>query len=97
MTGQTVLTVSLALVLLLCCHGGEARVRLNSIRTVILREGHALPLNRSTWEPSLDLTVSAYDLTSWVLFISPHLSVQFEKTELYWHIATCINAQFAVG
>lgn len=59
MTRQLVLMVSLALVLLLArSRGGEARVRLNSIRTVILREGHALPLNRSTWEPSLDLTVS---------------------------------------
>ncbi|XP_076019162.1 dickkopf-related protein 2-like [Genypterus blacodes] len=35
----------------------EARVRLNSIRTVILREGHALPANRSSWEPSVDLAL----------------------------------------
>ncbi|XP_044040244.1 dickkopf-related protein 2-like [Siniperca chuatsi] len=54
---QLVLMVCLALVLLVCSRGGEARVRLNSIRTVILREGHALPMNRSTWEPSLDLTL----------------------------------------
>ncbi|KAM3836137.1 dickkopf-related protein 2-like [Diretmus argenteus] len=42
-----------------CTGGGEARVRLNSIRTVILRESHALPVNRSTGEPagSLDLTL----------------------------------------
>lgn len=58
MTREVVLMVCLALVLLVCSRGGEARVRLNSIRTVILREGHALPVNRSTWEPSLDLTVS---------------------------------------
>nr|XP_046236125.1 dickkopf-related protein 2-like isoform X2 [Scatophagus argus]XP_046236126.1 dickkopf-related protein 2-like isoform X2 [Scatophagus argus] len=45
------------LLLLLCSRGGDARVRLNSVRTVILREGHALPGNRSTWEPSLDLTL----------------------------------------
>ncbi|XP_073331605.1 dickkopf-related protein 2-like [Pagrus major] len=58
MTRQLVLMVSLALVLLLArSRGGEARVRLNSIRTVILRDGHALPLNRSTWEPSVDLTL----------------------------------------
>uniref|UniRef100_UPI0037E981BA dickkopf-related protein 2-like n=1 Tax=Semicossyphus pulcher TaxID=241346 RepID=UPI0037E981BA len=57
MTGQLVLMVCLALLLLACSRGGEARVKLNSIRTVILREGHALPLNRSTWEPSLDLTL----------------------------------------
>ncbi|XP_070711250.1 dickkopf-related protein 2-like [Pempheris klunzingeri] len=50
-------TAGLALVLLACSRGGEARVRLNSIRTVILREGHALPVNRSAWEPSLDLTL----------------------------------------
>ncbi|KAJ4922218.1 hypothetical protein JOQ06_026126 [Pogonophryne albipinna] len=54
---HSVLMVSLALVLVTCSRGREARVRLNSIRTVILREGHALPLNRSTWEPSLDLTL----------------------------------------
>ncbi|KAG7215153.1 hypothetical protein INR49_006898 [Caranx melampygus] len=46
----------LGLALLWCSRGAEARIRLNSIRTVILREGHALPVNRSTWEPSLDLT-----------------------------------------
>jgi hypothetical protein len=27
---------------------GEARVKLNSIRTIILRETHALPVNRTT-------------------------------------------------
>ncbi|KAM9836861.1 dickkopf-related protein 2-like [Aulostomus maculatus] len=37
--------------------GGDTRVRLNSIRTVILREGQALPVNRSAWEPSVDLTL----------------------------------------
>ncbi|KAF7647597.1 hypothetical protein LDENG_00169850, partial [Lucifuga dentata] len=37
----------------------EARVRLNAIRTVILPEGegHVLPVNRSGWEPNLDLTL----------------------------------------
>lgn len=50
--------VCLALLLVACCHCGEARVRLNAIRTVILREGHMLPANRSLWGPSLDLTVS---------------------------------------
>lgn len=53
------LKMAACLVLLLCSCRGEARVRLNAIRTVILREGHALPVNRSTWEPGLDLTVSA--------------------------------------
>lgn len=48
----------LALVPLLCCRGADARVRLNAIRTVILREEQAPPVNRSAWEPSLDLTVS---------------------------------------
>lgn len=50
--------VCLAMLLVACCEGGEARVRLNAIRTVILREGHMLPANRSLWGPSLDLTVS---------------------------------------
>ncbi|GAA6225447.1 dickkopf-related protein 2-like [Lates japonicus] len=58
MTRRLVLMVlSLGLVLLACSRSGEARVRLNSIRTVILREGHALPVNRSTWEPSVDLAL----------------------------------------
>ncbi|XP_023185852.1 dickkopf-related protein 2-like [Xiphophorus maculatus] len=35
----------------------DARVRLNSIRTVILTEGHALPVNRSAWGPGVDLTL----------------------------------------
>ena len=56
---QLVLMVSVGLVLLACSRCGEARVRLNSIRTVILREGHPLPGNRSAWEPNVDLTVSA--------------------------------------
>ncbi|KAM3590164.1 uncharacterized protein V6R79_004949 [Siganus canaliculatus] len=54
MTTPSVLMVTLVLALLACSRGAEARVRLNSIRTVILREGHALPVNRSAWEPSLD-------------------------------------------
>lgn len=58
MSHQLAMMVVLALVLMLCSCGGEARVRLNAIRTVILREGHGLPVNRSAWEPSLDLTVS---------------------------------------
>ncbi|CAL8325960.1 unnamed protein product [Lota lota] len=37
-----------SLVLVTRWTGGEARVKLNSIRTIILRETHALPLNRST-------------------------------------------------
>ncbi|XP_074480719.1 dickkopf-related protein 2-like [Sebastes fasciatus] len=57
MTSQPLLMVCLALVLVACTRSGEARVRLNAIRTVILTEGHALPLNRSAWEPSLDLTL----------------------------------------
>ncbi|KAM9331576.1 dickkopf-related protein 2-like, partial [Symphorus nematophorus] len=57
-TCQSVLMLCVALVLLACCcRGGEARVRLNSIRTVILRDGQALPMNRSAWEPSVDLTL----------------------------------------
>ncbi|XP_062301347.1 dickkopf-related protein 2-like, partial [Scomber scombrus] len=61
---QVVLMVCFALLLLVFSRCGEARVRLNSIRTVILREGHALPMNRSTWEPSVDLTVSVSDCFS---------------------------------
>lgn len=49
--------VATLFVLLMLAHGGEARVRLNAIRTVILQEGQALPVNRSVWEPSLDMTV----------------------------------------
>ncbi|XP_030018261.1 dickkopf-related protein 2-like [Sphaeramia orbicularis] len=52
------LTVALALLLLACSRAGAgARVRLNSVRTVILRDKHAPTVNRSTWEPSLDLTL----------------------------------------
>lgn len=58
MSSHLVLMVCLTLALALCSRGGEARVRLNAIRTVILTEGHALPVNRSAWEPNLDLTVS---------------------------------------
>lgn len=64
MSHQLAVMVVLALVLTLCPRGGEARVRLNAIRTVILREGHGLPVNRSAWEPSLDLTVSSCVLCS---------------------------------
>ncbi|KAM4714039.1 dickkopf-related protein 2-like [Anableps anableps] len=35
----------------------EARVRLKAIRTVILSEGHALPVNRSAWGPGVDLSL----------------------------------------
>lgn len=52
------ITLCLALLLWTCGSGGEARVRLNAIKTVILQEGHVLPVNRSSWEPSVDLTVS---------------------------------------
>ncbi|XP_069031597.1 dickkopf-related protein 2-like [Embiotoca jacksoni] len=54
MTSQLMLTLSLGLALCACSRGGEARVRLNSIRTVIIGE-YVLPMNRSTWEPSVDL------------------------------------------
>ncbi|XP_029131679.1 dickkopf-related protein 2-like [Labrus bergylta] len=57
MARHVVLMMFLTLVLSARALGSEARVKLNSIRTVILKEGHALPLNRSTWEPSLDLTL----------------------------------------
>ncbi|KAF3698181.1 Dickkopf-related protein 2 [Channa argus] len=49
--------VSLGLVLLAGCCGGKARVRLNAIQTVVLREGELLPVNRSTWKPSADVTL----------------------------------------
>ncbi|XP_068569209.1 dickkopf-related protein 2-like [Cebidichthys violaceus] len=56
MTRHLLLMVCLVLVLAACSRGSSAaRVRLNSIRTVILRD--QLPLNRSAWEPSLDLTL----------------------------------------
>ncbi|KAM8881207.1 dickkopf-related protein 2-like [Synchiropus picturatus] len=51
------MTLALALLYAACARGSEARVRLNSIRTVVLREGHVLPVNRSSWEPSVDLTL----------------------------------------
>uniref|UniRef100_A0A3B4A7S5 Uncharacterized protein n=1 Tax=Periophthalmus magnuspinnatus TaxID=409849 RepID=A0A3B4A7S5_9GOBI len=35
----------------------EARAKLNSIRTIILRDSFVLPVNRSIWEPSLDFTM----------------------------------------
>ncbi|XP_078101457.1 dickkopf-related protein 2-like [Sander vitreus] len=60
MSGQFLLMLTAcaaALALAACSRGAEARVRLNSIRTVILREGQTLPGNRSAWEPSLDLTL----------------------------------------
>ncbi|XP_041842215.1 dickkopf-related protein 2-like [Melanotaenia boesemani] len=57
MSRLLVLIVSVGLALLACSRRGEARVRLNSIRTVILRGGHPLPGNRSAWEPSMDLTL----------------------------------------
>ncbi|XP_068443557.1 dickkopf-related protein 2-like [Clinocottus analis] len=58
MTRVLVLMVCVALVLAARSRGSAAaRIRLNSIRTVILREGHALPANTSTWEPSTDLTL----------------------------------------
>ncbi|CAL9694270.1 unnamed protein product [Knipowitschia caucasica] len=34
-----------------------SRVKLNSIRTVILRNSHILPANRSMWEPGLDFSL----------------------------------------
>ncbi|KAM9717536.1 dickkopf-related protein 2-like [Menidia menidia] len=51
------LMLSLVLALLASSRRVHARVRLNSIRTVVLRDGHALPANRSAWEPHVDLTL----------------------------------------
>uniref|UniRef100_A0A147AT47 Dickkopf-related protein 2 n=1 Tax=Fundulus heteroclitus TaxID=8078 RepID=A0A147AT47_FUNHE len=52
---QLVLMVSVGVALLACARRGEARVRLNAIRTVVLTEDHALPVNRSAWGPGMDL------------------------------------------
>ena len=81
--------VCFALLLLVFSRCGEARVRLNSIRTVILREGHALPMNRSTWEPSVDLTVSVSDC-----FSGLH-SVMFRLLDVFRCILTfiCVSLQ----
>nr|XP_008290897.1 PREDICTED: dickkopf-related protein 2-like [Stegastes partitus] len=49
------LVLTLTLVLLMLCSAAEARVRLNSIRTVIIREEPAA--NRSSWEAGMDLTL----------------------------------------
>lgn len=57
MSVQVMLAALALLVLLLDSRLVEARVRLNSIRTVILRDSHVLPFNRSIWEPSLDFTM----------------------------------------
>uniref|UniRef100_A0A3P8TJT1 Uncharacterized protein n=1 Tax=Amphiprion percula TaxID=161767 RepID=A0A3P8TJT1_AMPPE len=45
----------LVLVLVLVLVGSEARVQLNSIRTVVIQEDEVLPRNRSSWEPRVDL------------------------------------------
>ncbi|XP_015250070.1 PREDICTED: dickkopf-related protein 2-like [Cyprinodon variegatus] len=57
MSLHLVLMVSVGVALLACARRTDARVRLNSIRTVILTEGHALPMNRSAWGPDMDLTL----------------------------------------
>uniref|UniRef100_A0A3Q1GHA2 Dickkopf-related protein 2-like n=2 Tax=Acanthochromis polyacanthus TaxID=80966 RepID=A0A3Q1GHA2_9TELE len=44
----------LVLVLVLVSLGSEARVRLSSIRTVVIPEDEVLALNRSSWEPTMD-------------------------------------------
>ncbi|KAF6738133.1 Dickkopf-related protein 2 [Oryzias melastigma] len=49
------LVLILGLLVLVCSPHVEPRVQLNSIRTVVLREGPAVPANRSSWESSLDL------------------------------------------
>ncbi|MEQ2172317.1 hypothetical protein GOODEAATRI_019851 [Goodea atripinnis] len=49
--------MSAGVALLACTRRGVARVRLNSIRTVILSESHALPVNRSAWGPGVDLSL----------------------------------------
>lgn len=53
------LVLILGLLVLVCSPHVEPRVQLNSIRTVVLREGPAVPANRSSWESSLDLKVRA--------------------------------------
>ncbi|MED6277618.1 hypothetical protein CHARACLAT_015358 [Characodon lateralis] len=54
---RLVLMMSAGVALLACARRGEARVRLNSIRTVIVSESHALPVNRTAWGPSVDLSL----------------------------------------
>uniref|UniRef100_A0A3P9IJ65 Uncharacterized protein n=1 Tax=Oryzias latipes TaxID=8090 RepID=A0A3P9IJ65_ORYLA len=49
------LMLSLGLMVLACSPRVEPRVRLNSIRTVVLRDGPAVPANGSSWETSEDL------------------------------------------
>uniref|UniRef100_A0A3B3DXA8 Dickkopf-related protein 2-like n=1 Tax=Oryzias melastigma TaxID=30732 RepID=A0A3B3DXA8_ORYME len=44
------LVLILGLLVLVCSPHVEPRVQLNSIRTVVLREGPAVPANRSSWE-----------------------------------------------
>ncbi|MEQ2218404.1 hypothetical protein XENOCAPTIV_002708 [Xenoophorus captivus] len=58
MSLRLVLMMSAGVALLACTRRGVARVRLNSIRTVILNESHALPVNRTAWGPGVDLSVS---------------------------------------
>lgn len=87
MSLQLVLMVSVGIALLACARRTEARVRLNSIRTVILTEGHALPMNRSAWGPDMDLTVSgkiicgSYRIEKTFNTIKPK---QREKTPSRW-------------
>uniref|UniRef100_A0A3B5AU40 Dickkopf N-terminal cysteine-rich domain-containing protein n=1 Tax=Stegastes partitus TaxID=144197 RepID=A0A3B5AU40_9TELE len=54
------LVLTLTLVLLMLCSAAEARVRLNSIRTVIIREEPAA--NRSSWEADVCILTSDLQL-----------------------------------
>lgn len=56
-TAMEGLMLSLGLMVLACSPRVEPRVRLNSIRTVVLRDGPAVPANGSSWETSEDLKV----------------------------------------
>ncbi|XP_047242833.1 dickkopf-related protein 2-like [Girardinichthys multiradiatus] len=57
MSLRLVLMMSAGVALVACARREAARVRLNSIRTVILRESHELPVNRTAWGPGMDLTL----------------------------------------